>query len=72
MSGAEVPVEQQDQKAEAEEEGSLDHFKAANRHQDSDETSFLIKAPRLLLCGYFPPVMKIYYQWNLAGLKTFQ
>ncbi len=38
---------------------------------ESGEGSSVSKMPTPLVYCPFPPVMKVYYQWNLAGLNTF-
>ncbi|KAJ8133199.1 hypothetical protein O1611_g416 [Lasiodiplodia mahajangana] len=60
-------------------ESSLDNFEAASGRRDldvgsqasSDASSFITKVPPSLLYRPFPRVLKIYYQWNLAGFNIF-
>ncbi|KAI1277661.1 hypothetical protein F5Y07DRAFT_82271 [Xylaria sp. FL0933] len=39
--------------------------------EDSDEASSVSDSPKPLTYLPFPPVMKVYYQWNIAGLYSF-
>ncbi|KAI0100945.1 hypothetical protein GGR51DRAFT_530667 [Nemania sp. FL0031] len=56
-----------------------DGFGIVSGHQDldvssdetSDTSSFITKIPPSLLYRPFPRVLKIYYQWNLAGFRIF-
>ncbi|KAI0409479.1 hypothetical protein F4802DRAFT_145432 [Xylaria palmicola] len=69
ISWAEAPVEQEGQRAKP--ESSSNGFTTAVGSEDSDVSSSITKLPPPLLYRPFPTAMKIYYQWNLAGIKVF-